>query len=74
VFSILVNPIFRAVVELESPDKHGWDGDRNFVWSDICYPEEIDALLAGTESENSSSSDDDYEDDLDLGIENTSEF
>jgi hypothetical protein len=31
-------------------------------------------LLAGMESENSSSYDDDYEDDLDVEIENTSEF
>jgi hypothetical protein len=58
----------------ESPDEHGWDGDGNIVWSDICYPEEIDVLLAGTESENSLSSDDDYEDDLDVEIEDTSEF
>jgi hypothetical protein len=64
----------QLLVELESPDEHGWDGDGNVVWSDICYPEEIDALLAGTESENSSSSDDDYEDDLDVEIEDTSEF
>jgi hypothetical protein len=31
-------------------------------------------LLAGTESENSLSSDDDCEDDLDVEIEDTSEF
>jgi hypothetical protein len=62
------------LVELESPDEHGWDGDGNVVSSDICYPEEIDVLLAGTKSENSSSYDDDYEDDLDVEIEDTSEF
>ena len=31
-------------------------------------------LLAGTESENGSSYDDDYEDDLDVEIEDTIEF
>ena len=31
-------------------------------------------LLAGTESENCSSYDNDYEDDLDVEIEDTSEF
>ena len=41
-------------------------------WSDICYPEKVDALFVGTESENSSSSDDDYEGDLDVEIEDTS--
>jgi hypothetical protein len=56
----------QLLVELESPDEHGWDGDGNVVWSDICHCEEIDALLASTESDNSSSSDDDYEDDLDV--------
>jgi hypothetical protein len=64
----------QLLVELESPDEHGWDGDGNVVWSDICYPEEIDVLLAGTKSENSSSYDNDYEDDLDVEIEDTSGF
>ena len=64
----------QLLVEFESPDEHGWDGDGNVVWSHICYPEEIDVLLAGTESENSLSSDDDCEDDLDVEIEDTSEF
>jgi hypothetical protein len=32
---------------LESADEHGWDGDGNVVWSDICYPNEVDVLLAG---------------------------
>jgi hypothetical protein len=56
----------QLLIELESPDEHGWDGDGHVVWSDICYPEEVDALLAGTEGENSSSFNDDYEDDLDM--------
>jgi hypothetical protein len=64
----------QLLVELESPDEHGWHGDGNVVSSDICYPEEIDVLLAGTESEKSSSYDNDYEYDLDVEIEDTSGF
>jgi hypothetical protein len=62
----------QLLIELESPGEHGWDGDGNVFWSDICYPEKVDALLVGMESENSSSSDNDYEGDLDVEIEDTS--
>ena len=62
-------------MDLESPDGHGWNADGNVVWGDICYPQEIDALLAATDSENSSFSDDqEYENDLDVEIEDVSEF
>ena len=62
-------------MDLESPDGHGWNADGNVVWSDICYPQEIDALLAATDSENSSCPDDEeYENDLDVEIEDVSEF
>ena len=63
-------------MDLESPhDGHGWNADGNVVWSDICYPQEIDALLAATDIKNSSCSDDEeYENDLNVEVEDVSEF
>ena len=60
---------------LSGPDGHGWNADGNVVWSVVCYPQEIDARLAATDSENSSCSNDGkYENDLDVEIEDVSEF
>jgi hypothetical protein len=61
-------------MELESPNEHGWDGDGKVVWSDICYPAEVDELLSAEDGDNGSCSDEDYEDDLNIEIEDTTEF
>ena len=46
------------------------------VWSDICYLDNINELLQDEENEESSSCSDDneYEDDLNVEIENISDF
>ena len=62
------------MMHLESPERHGWDADEKVVWSDNCYPDDINEFLLDEEIEEISSDDAEYEDDLDVEIENISDF
>ena len=41
----------RLMMHLEKSDRHGWDTEGKVVWSDICYPDDINELLLDEESE-----------------------
>ena len=32
-------------MNLNYPDNHGWHGQGNVIWSNICYPEDLSELL-----------------------------
>ena len=64
------------MMHLESPERHVWDADGKVVWSDICYPDDINKLLQDEENEEGSSCSDDneYGENMDVEIENISDF
>ena len=37
------------VMNLDNPDNHGWHDQRNVIWSNICYPEDLSELLVDIE-------------------------
>ena len=63
-------------MHLESLERRGWDADGKVVWSDTCYPADINELLQDEENEESSSFSDDNENEdyMDVEIENISDF
>ena len=62
------------VMHLESPERYGWDADGKVVWSDNCYPNDINEFLLDEENGEISSDDDEYEDDMDIEMENIDDF
>ena len=36
-------------MNLDNPDNHGWHGQGNVIWSNICYPEDLSELLVDIE-------------------------
>ena len=54
------------VMNLESPEGHGWDADGKVIWSNVPYPDEMNELLLIEESEESDC--DELEDDVDVEI------
>ena len=65
----------QLMLGLESAEKHGWDANGNVVWSESCYPDDISDLLQHEETDDSaSSSENDYEDDMDIELEDITDF
>ena len=64
------------MMHLESPERHGWDAGGKVVWSDMCYPDDINESLLDEDNEEtgSCSEDNEYEDDMDVEMENISDF
>ena len=63
----------QLMLRLDNYEMYGWDTDRNVVWIDSCYPECVSQLLQDEETDDNAC-DDDYEDDLDIELEDTSDF
>ena len=57
------------MMHLESPERYGSDADGKVVWSDNCYPDDINEFLLDEENGEISSDDDEYEDDMDIEID-----
>ena len=36
-------------MNLDNPDNHGWHGQGNVIWSNICSPEDLSELLVDIE-------------------------
>ncbi len=63
-------------MNLDNPAEHGWKEDGKVIWSSISFPEDVSELLLNLENDVSGDSDDEdnLEDDMDIEIEDDTEF
>ncbi len=63
-------------MNLDNPEEHGCNSDGKVIWSDVSFPEDVSELLLDLDDNGSGDFDDedDLQDDMDIEIEDDSEF